>query len=349
MSTKVELAACQVHVTPETYASETSFDAMLNRIGGKLEEARTARGHEYAYPCLAVFPETIGTFLPLVDRLDGVRDAKTTDDALGRIARKSALGIARAMVRGKTLHPTVAFLLSVAPEVRRIYRNAFSRFAQRYNVWTVAGSAFLPRNAYGDLADDFSPTDGRIYNTSYIFNPKGRHVGVVRKVNLVPTVEDSVGLSPGHKGDLWPVTTPFGQIGTLICYDGFRVAHTPNEPRFCPLLTHYDDHGCRIVAQPAANFWPWDDTWTFQGVQGSMKRHEQWLNEGLLSQMDQVPLQSLKYAVTAQLLGEVFDNRFDGRSHILERTAEGARILAEAPRGDVSPEAETVVLRVVEV
>ena len=349
MSTTVELAACQVHISPETYASEASFDAMLDRMGRRLEEARTNRGHEYAYPCVAVFPEMIGTFLPLVNRLDRVRDAKTTDEALGRVARGALWDIVGAMVRGKTRKTTIGFLLAVGPEVRRKYRNAFSRFAQRYNVWTVAGSALLPRNAFGDLTDEFAPADGRIYNTSYIFNPRGRHVGVVRKVNLVPTVEDTMGLSPGTQYDLWPVSTPFGQMGTLICYDAFRVAHTPNEPEFRPLLAHYDGHGCRVIAHPAANFWPWEDPWTFQGSSGAMKRHEQWVSEGLLSHMDQTPLESLQYAITAQLLGQVFDNRFDGRSQILERTAEGARILAEAPRGDGSPEAETVVLRVVEV
>lgn len=349
MPTTVELAACQVHVTPETYASEASFEAMLNRIGQKLEDARTAKGHEYAYPCLAVFPEMIGTFLPLVNRLDRVGNAKTTDEALGKVAQGALWDIASAMVRGKTLKSTIAFLLAVAPDVRRMYRNAFSRFAQRYNVWTVAGSALLPRNAYGDLTDEFSPADGRVYNTSYIFSPRGRHVGVVRKVNLVPSVEDTMGLSPGRKQDLWPVSTPFGQIGTLICYDGFRTAHTRNEPQFEPLLAHFDGFGCRVLAHPAANFWPWEDSWTFLGADGSMRRHEQWLAEGLLSQLHETQLDSLQYAVTAQLLGQVFDNRFDGRSQILERTPDGARVLAEAPRGDISPEAETVLLRVVEV
>lgn len=345
MSTTVELAACQVHVNPETYASEASFEAMLDRMGRRVDEARMAQGHHYAHPCLVVFPEMIGTFLPLVNRLHRVRHAKTTDEALGRVARSALGDIVAAMLRGKTLNTTIAFLLAVGPEVRRIYRQMFSRFAQRYNVWTVAGSALLPKNAYGDLADDFLPADGRIYNTSYIFNPRGRHVGVVRKVNLVPTVEDTMGLSPGHKHDLWPVSTPFGQLGTLICYDGFRVAHTPNEPNFQPLLSHFDGHGCRILAHPAANFWPWEDPWTFLGSSGTMKRHEQWLSEGLLSHLEQTPLASLQYAVTAHLNGQVFDNRFDGRSQLLERTANGARILAEALRGDLSPEAETVVLR----
>lgn len=349
MSTTVELAACQVYVCPETYASEASFDGMLNRIGRQLEDARTTRGSEYAYPCLAVFPEMIGTFLPLVNRLDRARGAKTTDEALGRVGRGLMGDIVRAMVHGKTLNSTIAFLLAVAPDVRRMYRNAFSRFAQRYNVWTVAGSALLPKNAYGDLTDDFLSADGHVYNTSYIFNPRGRHVGVVRKVNLVPTVEDKMGLSPGSKQELWPVSTPFGPLGTLICYDGFRVAHTPNEPAFCPLLAHYDNYGCHIVAQPAANFWPWEDSWTFEGSKGTMPRKQQWVDEGLLSQMDQSPLVSLQYAVTAQLIGRMFDNRFDGRSQILERTADGARILAEAPRGDLSLDSETVVLRVVDV
>ncbi|HRI63161.1 MAG TPA: carbon-nitrogen hydrolase family protein [Polyangium sp.] len=349
MSTTVELAACQVYVSPETYASEASFGAMLDRIGRQLEDVRATRGPEYAYPCLAVFPEMIGTFLPLVNQFDRVRGAKTTDEALQRVGRGALWDIIGAMARGKTLNSTIAFLLAVAPQVRQLYRQTFSRFAQKYNVWTVAGSALLPKNAYGDLADEFLPADGNIYNTSYIFNPRGRHVGVVRKVNLVPTVEDTLGLSPGRKQELWPVSTPFGQVGTLICYDGFRVAHTPNEPGFQPLLAHYDAHDCHIVAHPAANFWPWEEPWTFQGAKGTAKRHEQWVQEGLLSQMEQTPMKSVQYAVTAQLIGQVFDNRFDGRSQILERTADGARILAEAPRGDVSLDSETVVLRVVDV
>ncbi len=146
-----------------------------------------------------------------------------------------------------------------------------------------------------------------------------------------------------------PFSTPFGQVGTLICYDGFAVPHTTREPDFCPLLSHYDDHGCNVVAQPAANFWPWETPWTFGGTDGRRLRKEQWLDEGLFSQMETSPLRAVRFGVIAQLLGRVKDSHFDGRSQILARGEDGSvRVLAEAARGDASPEAEEVLLRVVE-
>ena len=344
MQNEIELAACQVHVTVEDYASEAQFERMLDRVGARLSAARARRGDLYELPCLAVFPEMIGTFLPLAGRLDRVRGARTTDEALTRVAISSLGRMAGAMIRGRTASPKVGFLLSVSGEVRRIYRDAFAWFSRKYQCWTVAGSAILPRNAHGDLADPFEPADGRVYNTSYIFDPEGRHVGAVRKVNLVPTVEDALGLTPGSASELRPVSTPFGDVGTLICYDGFAVAHTPKEPRFGALLDHYDSLGCRVVAQPAANFWPWEDPWTFGGASGALLRKEQWRVEGLFAQMERTPLTTVRHGVTAQLLGKVFENRFDGRSHILARDASGVRTIAEAARADASPEAEEVVL-----
>ena len=82
--------------------------------------------------------------------------------------------------------------------------------------------------------EDFVPVNARTYNTSYTFSPEGRCVTVTRKVNLVPTQEDVVRLSPGRPEELQVVPTPFGRLGTLICYDGFREAHTPQEPSFVP-------------------------------------------------------------------------------------------------------------------
>ncbi|TKD05150.1 carbon-nitrogen hydrolase family protein [Polyangium fumosum] len=347
---KAELAACQVHVTPEEYASAEAFDAMLDRIGEKLANARARRANgAYEHPCLAVFPEMIGAFLPLAGRLDTVRDARTVDEALTKVAIRSPFRMASAMLRGKTARTSIGFLLAVAPDVQRLYREAFARFARRYEAWTVAGSALLPRNAHGDLADSFSPAGGRVYNTSYTFNPAGRHVSVARKVNLVPTVEDTLGLSPGRRGELMPFSTPFGQVGTLICYDGFAVPHTAREPDFCPLLPHYDAHGCSVIAHPAANFWPWETPWTFGGMDGHLIRKQQWLDEGLFAQMESAPLRAVRYGVTAQLLGRVFDSHFDGRSHILAHDGSSVRILAEAARGETSPDAEEVLLCVVEV
>jgi predicted amidohydrolase len=345
----VELAACQVFVTADDYGSADRFEAMLARVGRRLDAAR-ARGERgaFARPCVAVFPEMIGAFLPLAGRAHVARGARTTDDALTKVALREAPALVRAMARHGAWSPKVAFLVAASPGVRRIYKDAFARFARAHAAWTIAGSALLPRNAHGDLADDFEPQDGRVYNTSYAFAPDGRIAGVTRKVHLVPTLEDTLGLSPARADELTPVETPFGRVGTLICYDGFRIPHTSREPDFRPLVGRHDNAGAAVVAHPAANPWPWEERWIFADEGETQLRREQWTSEGIFSQLADGSFSHVRYAITAQLLGRVFDNRFDGRSQILARDAGGVRVLAEAARADASPEAEEVVLRAVD-
>ena len=346
----VELAACQVHVTVDDYASEDAFAAMLERAGDRLDRARAkADGGGFAHPCVAVFPEMIGAFLPIAGRSRLVRGARTTDAALTRVAIRSLPKVIRAMRRSAVFSPKVGFLLAVAPEVRRIYRDSFSAFARRHEAWVVAGSALLPKSALGDTSSDFAPEDGRIYNTSYAFSPSGEHVGATRKVNLVPTLEDRLGLSPGDPRDVIPFEAPFGRVATLVCYDGFLIPHTEREPSFTRLGPACDARGASIVAHPAANPWPWDDRWFFADEGERQLRREQWASEGIEAQLRAGRFERLRYAITAHLLGDVIDNHFEGRSQILERTEAGARILAEASRADASRASEQVVLRAVEV
>lgn len=346
----IEIAACQVHVTLDDYASEESFAAMLARAGERLDRlrARDERGR-FAHECVAVFPEMIGTFLPIAGRSRLVRGARTTDGALARVALRSLPDVARAMLAAGTPSPKIGFLLAAAAEVRRIYRSAFSELARRHRLWVVAGSALLPRNARGDLADAFEPEGGRVYNTSYAFAPDGSHVGATRKVNLVPTLEDRLGLSPGDAAEITPFEAPFGRVATLVCYDGFLVPHTRGEPGFVRLGPVVDARGASIVAHPAANPWPWNERWIFAEEGERQLRSEQWRSEGIEAQLSAVRFESVRYAVTAHLLGGVFDNRFEGRSQIFERTAHGARIVAEATRADASRDAEEVVLKAVEI
>lgn len=345
----VELAACQVFVTAKDYASQRAFESMLARVGARLDAVRARDEHGgFRHPCLAVFPEMIGAFLPLVDHVDAVRGARTTDGALTRVALRSLPSLLGAMARHGATSPRLGFLLAAAPEVWRFYRGAFGRFARAHGCWTIAGSALLPKNLHGDRADRFEPEDGRVYNTSFAFAPDGAQVGCVRKVNLVPTLEDALGLSPGRADELTPIATPFGKVGTLVCYDGFREPHTRGEPSFCALAARYDDAGCAVLAQPAANPWPWEEPWIFADPGEKKLRKEQWIDEGLFAQLAGAKLSHVRYAVAAQLLGRVFDNHFDGRSHILERGQAGTRILAEAKRADASPDAEEVVLHAVD-
>lgn len=346
----VELAACQLHVTVADYASEAAFCALLERAGAGLDAAREkdASG-AFRHPCVAVFPEMIGAFLPIAGNARLVAGARSTDGALLRVALRSLPAVLAAMRGGGTWSPKVGFLLAAAPEVRRIYRAAFAAFARRHRAWVVAGSALLPRNARGDCAEEFSPEDGRVYNTSYAFAPNGAQIAATRKVNLVPTLEDALGLSPGDAADVAPFEAPFGRVATLVCYDGFLVPHTEREPGFRRLGAACDALGAHILAHPAANPWPWNERWFFAAEGERQLRAEQWRSEGIEATLRAGRFERVRYAVTAHLIGDVLDNHFEGRSQILERSAGEARVVAEAARADASRAAEEVLLRAVEV
>ena len=136
--------------------------------------------------------------------------------------------------------------------MHRTLWDTFSGIARDFGLWVVAGSALLPASQRGHDTPDFAPYGARTYNTSYTFSPEGRCVAAVRKVNLVPTQDDALHLSPGRPEDLTLVPTPFGRLGTLIGYDGFLKPHTRQEPWFVPCAQYLDALGADLLAQPSA-------------------------------------------------------------------------------------------------
>ena len=89
--------------------------------------------------------------------------------------------------------------------------------------------------------------DGRVYNTSYVFDPDGRMIAKHRKVHLFDIdvtggqhFHESDTLSPGDRFTVF--STPFCRIGLCICYD-FRF------PELARLMT---DAGAKVILVPAA-------------------------------------------------------------------------------------------------
>src|SRR5262249_5863516 len=119
--------------------------------------------------------------------------------------------------------------------------------------------------------------------------------------------------------------------------------HTGREPGFRVLGPRVSAAGVEIVAQPSANPWPWNERWVFCDPGESQLRREQWLREGLFSQLAGMP--GVRYAVNPQLIGELLGSRFDGRSYIFGRNAAGApTILAAAGADRLGPASEEIVL-----
>ncbi len=332
----VELFAVQPRVSLEDYASPEAFTARHRALAARVDRlrARDAQGRPL-HPALAVWPEMVGAPLGIMGHLGWVRGCRTTTGAMTRVALLEAVALVRAWSRHQPPSLEEALYAAVAPRVHRAMWETFSGIARDFGLWVVGGSALLPQSRLGADTPDFEPASARTFNTSYAFSPEGRCVAVTRKVNLVPTQEDVVKLSPGRPEDLRVVDTPFGRLGTLICYDGFREPHTSGEPWFVPAAQLMDSLGAEVLAQPSANAWPWDAPWAFNAPGERQLRREQWFNEGLFTQLR--TLSRVRYAVNPQLVGGFFDNVFEAPSLILERVRPGeARVLvqSEDPRAE---------------
>lgn len=330
--TDVDLFAVQPRVEVADYLSAEAFAAKHRVLAARIDRMRDALPGPRR-PALAVWPEMVGTFLGLLGQ--DVTGATTTDQVMRRVALRRLPVLLATMARHRTGRTTPALLTLLAPEVYRVYVDTFAAIARDHDLWVVAGSALLPRNRFPDGDRRFAADGARVYNTSYAFAPDGRCVLVTRKVNLVPTQEDVLHLSAGAVSELAATDTPFGRLGTLICYDGFAEPHTEHEPRWAPCAGALDALGVDVLAQPSANAWAWDAPWAFNAPGEHLLRREQWFTEGMAAQLG--GLRTVRWVVNPQLVGTVLDNVFEAPSLILARRDDGGvDVLAQSadPRGE---------------
>jgi len=306
------LVAVQARLAAHDLESPARFRALIDGLG----ERAAAAGGEHR---LWVFPEAIGHFLPLALAPPGVLSSATVDQAFTALALRRPLSLLRGALDARSLVPRRALLHAIMPPADRIMRECFAALARRHRAWVVAGSHLAAH------------PDGRVTNRSYTFDPGGRLAGVTDKVNLVPGQEDGapggLGLGRGDPDRVPVVSTPWGGLATLICYDGFAEPHTSGE-RFCRVADRVDAAGADVIANPAANSWPWMGPWVFAEPGEHIDRHQQWKSEGLPASL--AGLHRVRYGVTAHLCGAVLDLAFEGRSEILGRGPDGVEVLASA-------------------
>ena len=99
----------------------------------------------------------------------------------------------------------------------------FGQLAKQHDLYLVAG--LVERDGH------------LIYNVAVLIGPDGAVVGKYRKVTL-PRGEIEAGLTPGYE---YPVfDTRFGQVGMMICYDGF----------FPEVARQLSINGAEVIAWP---------------------------------------------------------------------------------------------------
>ena len=340
----IELVAVQSFMRVDDYHDGHAFCAKIAALTERVSAARERDSSgAFRHPALVVFPEHIGTFLSIAGYADLLRAGDDVEALLRRLVLRRPLRLASTMLACRTLSPAAAVLLGESAKMHRIYRGAFRDTARRLAATVVAGSIVLPENAAGIDAEELRPRNNRLFNLSYTFAPDGRCVNVTKKVHLVPTQEDTLPLTAGEAADLAPIESPCGRLGVMICYDGFAEPHTDREPGFRALGPRLAAAGVEVIAQPSANSWPWNERWVFCDAGENQLRRDQWLNEGLFSQLRDMP--GVRYAVNPHLIGEILGNRFDGRSYVFARGADGEpRILAAASADALDPSSEEVLV-----
>ena len=318
---QVALIAVQLEIGAACVRTPEAYRAHL--------EAAAANAIAAAGPAdvrFVVFPEVAGHLALLALAPPSAHKAKSLGAALAASAVRRPLDVLRGAITARLLDPKHAVLAALAPDAEKYWRGVFGPLARRHEAYIVAGS-HLRLAPSGDLT-----------NASLLFGPDGRVLSTTDKVNLVPGLEDrgpkGLGLARGDADKLPIIDTPFGPVCTLVCYDGFREAHTSNE-RFVAMGPKVAARGgVTVVANPAANPWPWRDPWIFAEPGELGSREDQWNREGLRGSL--VGKGVARWGVTAHLVGKVLDQVFDGQSEILEYDeAHGAvRQLARAQRHD---------------
>ena len=91
--------------------------------------------------------------------------------------------------------------------------------------------------------------EGRVSNTSILFNAAGERAGIYRKTHLFSFSHEDKHMAPGRS--LTVVDTPWGRAGFSICYD----------LRFPELFRTYALKGAQMVFSPAAFPYPRLEHW----------------------------------------------------------------------------------------
>lgn len=312
------LVAVQLEIGSDVLASGDAYRLHLEKSAAM---AVATSGHADAR--LLVFPELAGHFALYALAPPVAHRAKTLGAALAASAVRRPLDVLRGVTTTRLLDARHAVLAALAPDGERWWKSVFGPLAKQLGVYIVAGSHLR------------LGTDGALTNASMMFGPDGRLLATTDKVNLVPGREDGArGALALARGDSHVpiVETTLGRVATLICYDAFTEPHTRTE-RFVAMGPRLAERGgLEIVANPAANPWPWRGPWKFNEPGENLLRAEQWQREGLCGSLAQTPF--ARFGITAHLVGSVLDLAFEGVSEIIERDGDDIRHLARATHHD---------------
>jgi predicted amidohydrolase len=286
------LAAVQTKLELDAYRTSAAFsDWILSQTRQALLE------RDPSEPALVAFPEMIG--LPLLLFLERTTNAENVRDAALGLFRERWLDALRLGLKHRNFGLSSLVLPRALP-VFDAYTTAFSKAARATNSFIVGGSVLLPGIEL-EAAKGLHISDGRVQNVSYTFSPTGNILARTGKINLTGGLESALGLSSMSLNAWHTAQTPFGKIGTLICYDAF----------FERLLERADAMGAQILVQPSANAAVWDGPWS---ADATLLEGQEWLARGPVTRVQ--GRTNTRYVLNPMLVGRLLELEFQGKSSI---------------------------------
>jgi len=326
---KINLVAVQARPELADYASAHAFHTKMAALA-----QRAVAAVDRQHPTLVAFPEAIGLFLTFVPfYYDDIKHCRSLRQVVVKVLPRKLPAFLGAMWRHKVPSLSRAAFLDTALAAEKVYVDTFSSLAREHGVYLLAGSLYTPP-IEEEAAKGRHILSTRVYNTAYLFSPRGVILRRIPKRNLVAPTETLAGFGRGPKGELCPVETALGRVGVLICYDAFH--HT--------LVEHYDAQGTDILVQPSYNTEPWDGPWY---ADHRLTEGQAWLRFGLPSIIQ--GRENIRYGVNPMMVGHIFDLRAEGRSSISVNTGRPGASLEDALLAiAATPDGEEIVAATVD-
>ena len=250
----VSFALVQSGYAADDYASAESF---YSKTAGLIQ--RAVAPESGAKPEVVAFPELTGLWLPLLSS----GNSKTLTGVAASAFVKHPLSLLRSLISGRSVS---SVFYHGWRSTFHAWLEPFRAAAVEHGIYVCPGSAFLPVIDW-EVAVGWHDFGRDIYNTSMLLNPRGKVMGITRKVHLTRD-EVLLGIKPWDKIPNDIIDTDFGKMGILICKDGFYEG----------MVSRLDSLGCRIVFQPSANHGEWSSP---LARRPEITQEAEWLSEGL--------------------------------------------------------------------
>jgi len=236
---------------------------------------------------ILVFPEDIGLITAFFEI-----ESKNIPEAMENIYRKNFEKIQNL----QSIYPDISFpnllFLSLTENFVENFYNKFSELSKKYSVYTITC------NNMADFKKS-KPVDWKVYNTCFVFDPKGNVLFKQKKVYLTDE-EKNLGISPGSLMDVKCFKIGNIKFGIAISLDAFN-------PDYISRIAQAD-----VIFQPDANPGKWNAY-----LQNGRWQPEEWMDSAYYIAQR---LANVKYVINPMMVGSIFDITFEGESSITKKS-----------------------------